>query len=129
MKYEPLIKDILKHTKRAGLTEETKSLEAALNMVKVVPKAINDMMIVRRLQNCEGKISRQEKLLMHGTLYCIECNPNERKPSTLQKSMELEVFLFQQVVIFAQIIGKKSQFSEPFFDYKSHIQVSIKEFF
>jgi hypothetical protein len=35
MKYELLIKDILKHTKRAGLTDEAKELEQALNIMKV----------------------------------------------------------------------------------------------
>lgn len=35
MKYELLIKDILKHTKRAGLTGEAEELEKALNIMKV----------------------------------------------------------------------------------------------
>lgn len=36
MKYELLIKDILKHTKRAGLTSEAEELEKALNIMKVI---------------------------------------------------------------------------------------------
>lgn len=36
MKYELLIKDILKHTKRAGLTEEGEELEKALNIMRVM---------------------------------------------------------------------------------------------
>lgn len=35
MKYELLIKDILKHTKRAGLIEEAEELERALNIMRV----------------------------------------------------------------------------------------------
>lgn len=35
MKYELLIKDILKHTKRAGLIAEAKELELSLNLLKV----------------------------------------------------------------------------------------------
>jgi hypothetical protein len=35
MKYELLIKDILKHTKRAGLIEEGEELERALNIMRV----------------------------------------------------------------------------------------------
>lgn len=35
MKYELLIKDILKHTKRAGLIEEGDELERALNIMRV----------------------------------------------------------------------------------------------
>lgn len=35
MKYELLIKDILKHTKRAGLTAEGDELKRALDIMKV----------------------------------------------------------------------------------------------
>lgn len=35
MKYELLIKDILKHTKRAGLIEEGDDLERALSIMRV----------------------------------------------------------------------------------------------
>lgn len=35
MKYELLIKDILKHTKRAGLIEDAEELERALNIMRV----------------------------------------------------------------------------------------------
>lgn len=35
MKYELLIKDILKHTKRAGLTAEADELKRALDIMKV----------------------------------------------------------------------------------------------
>jgi hypothetical protein len=43
MKYELLIKDILKHTKRAGLTEEAEVLEGALNIMKVSLLSINSI--------------------------------------------------------------------------------------
>lgn len=35
MKYELLIKDILKHTKRAGLTADAEELKKALDVMKV----------------------------------------------------------------------------------------------
>lgn len=35
MKYELIIRDILKHTKRAGLIEEGDELERALNIMRV----------------------------------------------------------------------------------------------
>lgn len=35
MKYELLIKDILKNTKRAGLIKEAEELELALNIMRV----------------------------------------------------------------------------------------------
>jgi len=48
MKYQLLLKDILKYTKRAG--EDPTSLEKAIEVMRVVPKAANDMMNVGRLQ-------------------------------------------------------------------------------
>lgn len=42
MKYELLIKDILKHTRRAGLMEDADELERALNIMKV--GLINDFL-------------------------------------------------------------------------------------
>ncbi|KAB0795880.1 hypothetical protein PPYR_09941 [Photinus pyralis] len=50
MKYQLLLKDILKHTERAGLRAEAESLKSALEVMIVVPKAANDMMDVGRLQ-------------------------------------------------------------------------------
>jgi len=124
MKYELLIKDILKHTKNAKLTEEAEELERALNILRVVPKAANDMMDVGRLQKFEGKITAQGKLLLHGTIFCIECNNAERNTSSMQKPKELQIFLFEQNIIFSDIIGKKTQFTNPSYIYKSHIQVN-----
>ena len=48
MKYQLLLKDILKYTKRSG--ESCDSLEDAIRVMHVVPKAANDMMNVGRLQ-------------------------------------------------------------------------------
>ena len=50
MKYELLLKDILKHTERAGITEEIPYLQDAIYVMRIVPKAANDMMDVGRLQ-------------------------------------------------------------------------------
>lgn len=142
MKYELLIKDILKHTKRAGLTAEAEELKKALDIMKVsvlpinlnnklkniflqiIPKAANDMMNVGRLQKFEGKITAQGKLLLHGTLICVETNNSvDRNASSIQKPKELQVFLFEQNIIFSDIVGKKTQFTNPTYIYKSHIQV------
>ncbi|KAG5678999.1 hypothetical protein PVAND_008608 [Polypedilum vanderplanki] len=124
MKYELLIKDILKHTKRAGLEDEAISLEKCLEIIKIVPKEINNMMILKRMANCEGFIQKTDKIIMHGTLCCIEFNQRYHRARTLQKPKDLKVFLFQQVIIFCDIIGKNSRFIEPTYNYKSHIQVN-----
>lgn len=81
------------------------------------------MMDVGRLQKFEGKITAQGKLLLHGTIYCVECINAERNTSSMQKPKELQIFLFEQNIIFSDIIGKKTQFTNPSYIYKSHIQV------
>ncbi|XP_055630894.1 triple functional domain protein [Toxorhynchites rutilus septentrionalis] len=125
MKYELLLKDILKHTQRAGLAEEIPGLKDAMHIMRVVPKAANDMMDVGRLQKFEGKITAQGKLLLHGPLYCVEGASNSDKNSyNSQKSKELHVFLFEQNIIFAEIVGKKTQFTSPNYIYKAQIQVN-----
>lgn len=53
MKYQLMLKDILKYTERAGLTAEIQPLREAYNMMVVVPKTANDMMDVSRLQGFE----------------------------------------------------------------------------
>lgn len=87
------------------------------------------MMDVGRLQKFEGKITAQGKLLLHGTIYCVECINSERNTSSMQKPKELQVFLFEQNIIFSDIIGKKTQFTNPSYIYKSHIQVGSMRYF
>lgn len=83
------------------------------------------MMDVGRLQKFEGKITAQGKLLLHGPLYCTEGITNvERNSSITIKPRELQVFLFEQNVIFSDIVGKKTQFVNPSYIYKNHIQVN-----
>lgn len=64
MKYELLLKDILKYTKRAGLQDEIETLSLACDVMRVVPKAANDMMDVGRLQRFEVKYFFY-KLILH----------------------------------------------------------------
>lgn len=51
MKYHLLLKDILKYTERAG--EPTDTLLAAMEVMKRIPKAANNMMEVGRIQGFE----------------------------------------------------------------------------
>lgn len=46
MKYELLIKDILKHTKRAGLIDEGIELERALNIMRVRIDTFNSLLFI-----------------------------------------------------------------------------------
>ncbi|XP_049828356.1 kalirin isoform X4 [Schistocerca gregaria] len=119
MKYQLLLRDIYKYTERAKLQNEIDSLRIALQVMQVVPKAANDMMDVGRLQGFDGKITAQGKLLLHGPLVCCEGNS-----AFNFKGKELHVFFFEQNVIFSEAVGKKTQFSNPVYIYKAHIQVN-----
>jgi len=61
MKYQLLLKDILKYTERMGLTEEIKTLRDATRVMHVVPKEANDMMNVGRLQGFDVSIIKHPK--------------------------------------------------------------------
>ncbi|XP_066961005.1 kalirin isoform X3 [Macrobrachium rosenbergii] len=119
MKYQLLLRDILKHTERAGLTQEVEPLKRALNIMIVVPKAANDMMNVGRLQGFDGKIMAQGKLLLYGPLTCCEGASGHNF-----RGKDLMVFLFEQSIIFSESGRKKNQFSNPVYAYKSHLQVN-----
>ncbi|KAL1516598.1 hypothetical protein ABEB36_000493 [Hypothenemus hampei] len=123
MKYQLMLKDILKYTERAGIRHEIEPLRAAYKIMVVVPKNANDMMDVGRLQGFEsGKITAQGKLLLHGPLVVSDL-PGQNPP-IIGKTKELQVFLFEQSVIFSDIVGKKTQFTSPQYIYKAHIQVN-----
>lgn len=144
MKYQLLLKDILKYTERAGLTAEAEALRAAYEIMIVVPKSANDMMDVGRLQGfdvrfffvslqksymrhftyLQGKITAQGKLLLHGPLICSDAQGGTS--SIIGKNKELQVFLFEQSIIFSEVVGKKTQFTSPQYIYKAHIQVLNK---
>ena len=70
MKYQLLLRDIHKHTERAGLTQEAESIKRALNIMIVVPKAANDMMNVGRLQGFDVSDERKRNMGWKGDLFC-----------------------------------------------------------
>lgn len=65
MKYQLLLKDLLKYTEKANLINELEDLRKACHIMRVVPKAANDMMNVGRLQGFDGKIMAQ------GNFFCL----------------------------------------------------------
>uniref|UniRef100_A0A3Q2EHA5 Trio Rho guanine nucleotide exchange factor a n=1 Tax=Cyprinodon variegatus TaxID=28743 RepID=A0A3Q2EHA5_CYPVA len=113
MKYQLLLKDFLKHSKKAGL--ECPDLEKAVELMCIVPKRCNDMMNVGRLQGFDGKIVAQGRLLLQDTF--MVSDPDGRMK-------ERRVFLFEQLVIFSEPLDKKKGFSLPGFLYKNSIKVS-----
>ena len=103
------------------MTDEAAAIESAFHVMTIVPNQANDMMDIGRLQGFEGKIVAQGKLLLHGPLLCTDdptSGPN-------YKLKEMTVFLFEQIIIFAETVGRKNQFTSPVYTYKAHIQVDI----
>ncbi|XP_029919326.1 triple functional domain protein isoform X2 [Myripristis murdjan] len=117
MKYQLLLKDFLKLSKKAGL--ESVELEKAVEVMCIVPKRCNDMMNVGRLQGFDGKIVAQGRLLLQDTF--LVADP---EGSLLGRMKERRVFLFEQLVIFSEPLDKKRGFSMPGFLYKNSIKVS-----
>lgn len=71
----------------------------------------------------QGKITAQGKLLLHGPLVCSDAQGGNS--SIVGKNKELQVFLFEQSIIFSEAVGKKTQFTSPQYIYKAHIQVNL----
>lgn len=126
MKYQLLLSDLLKYTQKAGLQKEVEDLQKAVHIMHVVPKTANDMMMVSRLQNFEGKISAQGKLLQQGLLLVADIflNHDMNINYTTIKLKERQVFLFEQIIIFSESVGQKTQFSYSNYLYKNHLQVN-----
>ncbi|XP_030003268.1 triple functional domain protein isoform X7 [Sphaeramia orbicularis] len=117
MKYQLLLKDFLKHSKKAGL--ESMELEKAVEVMCIVPKRCNDMMNVGRLQGFDGKIVAQGRLLLQDTFMV-----SDPEGGLLGRMKERRVFLFEQLVIFSEPLDKKKGFSLPGFLYKNSIKIS-----
>lgn len=75
---------------------------------------------IGQLQNFDGQITAQGKLLMQGTLLCTEERSNKKS-----NEQQLQVFLFDKCIIFASIVSKKKQFQYPLYDYKAHFQLNV----
>uniref|UniRef100_A0A670YJH9 Kalirin RhoGEF kinase n=1 Tax=Pseudonaja textilis TaxID=8673 RepID=A0A670YJH9_PSETE len=100
-KYQLLLKDFLKYSEKAGL--DCSETEKAVELMCLVPKRCNDMMNLGRLQGFEGKLAAQGKLLQQDTFYVTE-----QDSGGLSRPKERRVFLFEQIVIFSELLRKGS---------------------
>ncbi|XP_061050258.1 kalirin isoform X5 [Eubalaena glacialis] len=100
-KYQLLLKDFLRYSEKAGL--ECSDIEKAVELMCLVPKRCNDMMNLGRLQGFEGTLTAQGKLLQQDTFYVIELDA-----SMQSRTKERRVFLFEQIVIFSELLRKGS---------------------
>ncbi|XP_037542667.1 kalirin [Nematolebias whitei] len=114
-KYQLLMKDFLKFSLKAGL--DCEQIEKAVEFMSEVPKLCNDMMNLGRLQGYEGKLTNQGKLLQQETFFV-----SEQDAGVLSRSKERRVFLFEQIVIFSELLRKGS--STPGYQFKKSIKVS-----
>lgn len=106
MKYQLILKDILKYTERAGL--DATQLRKAYEVMCVVPKDANDMMQFGRLQGYTGKITAVGKLLLQDTLLVAEMSGGGSSSKGNQlKFKERRVFLFEQIILFSEMTEKK----------------------
>ncbi|KAK1173411.1 triple functional domain protein-like isoform X2 [Acipenser oxyrinchus oxyrinchus] len=117
MKYQLLLKDFLKYSKKVGV--DTSELEKAVEVMCIVPKRCNDMMNVGRLQGFDGKIVAQGRLLLQDTFLV-----SDQDSGLLARMKERRVFLFEQIVIFSEPLDRKKGFSVPGYLYKNSIKVS-----
>uniref|UniRef100_A0A3Q3QAW6 Uncharacterized protein n=1 Tax=Monopterus albus TaxID=43700 RepID=A0A3Q3QAW6_MONAL len=114
-KYQLLLKDFLKYTSKAGL--DCEEIEKAVELMSLVPKRCNDMVNLGRLQGYEGKLTSQGKLLQQETFFVLE-----QDGGVLSRSKERRVFLFEQIIIFSELLRKGS--NNPGYQFKNSIKVS-----
>jgi hypothetical protein len=120
MKYQLMLKEIKKYMGKEKI--DCKNLDRAIEIMVTVPKNADDMMNVGRLQGFEGRITAQGRLLLQDTLLVYE--PDGQKNSKQTKFKERRVFLFQQIIIFSEMIGSNKKFTSPRYIYKCDIKVN-----
>lgn len=124
-KYHMLLEAIVKYSQRAGCTEEAEALSKAFLVMTIVPNQANDMMDIGRLQGFEGKITAQGKLLHRGPLVALDNFDTKNKEKDTKPIMKpFTCFLFEQIMIFSETVGKKTQFTSPVYVYKAHFLVN-----
>ncbi|XP_035770529.1 kalirin-like [Neolamprologus brichardi] len=114
-KYQLLLK--VTHSLSLSRKKMPKSISKAVDLMSQVPKLCNDMMNLGRLQGFEGKLTSQGKLLQQETFFVTV-----QDAGVLSRSKERRVFLFEQIVIFSELLRKGS--STPGYQFKKSIKVS-----
>ncbi len=122
MKYQLMLKEIKKYMEKEG--KDCGSINKAIAIMVTVPKNADDMMNVGRLQGFEGRITAQGRLLMQDTLLVHEPEDIKQKKIKEIKLKERRVFLFQQIIIFSEMIGSTKKFSSPRYIFKNDMKVN-----
>ncbi|KAF9800361.1 hypothetical protein SFRURICE_015871 [Spodoptera frugiperda] len=120
-KYHLLVKKILAYSEQGNAPPHVvAALREAVECTDIIPKNANNMMDVGRLQGFAGNITAQGKLLIQELMTVSDLSGGN------DKGKELQVFLFEQCIIFSEAVGKKSMYSSPTYNYKAHIQVRFR---
>jgi triple functional domain protein len=149
MKYQLMLKEIRKYMEKES--KDCTTINRAIDIMITVPKNADDMMNVGRLQGFEGRITAQGRLLLQDSLLVQEpddlatwssssasnsssnsigvLNAKKSKEKQQEKSnkelKERKVFLFQQIIIFSEMIGSASKkFTSPRYIYKCDMKVN-----
>jgi hypothetical protein len=123
MKYQLMLKEIKKYMMKEG--KDCTTIDRAIAIMVTVPKNADDMMNVGRLQGFEGRITAQGRLLMQDTVLVQEPEDGSKKKKDVQiKLKERRVFLFQQIIIFSEMIGSTKKFTSPRYVFKCDMKVN-----
>ena len=85
-----------------------------------------------RLQKYDGSITAQGKLLHKGPLSVLDTFSNAQNANSSTgppKMKDFNCFLFEQSMIFAETVGKKTTQTSYYYEYKAHFLVSQVIFF
>jgi hypothetical protein len=124
MRYQLLLKEILKSTERMG--DESRAIRSALQVMIDVPRQANDMMNVGRIKDLPTNVHQLGELKLQDMLSVSEPISKETKDAkeVEKKLKERRVFLFQQAMVFCEEIPAKDKYSSPNYIYKYDLKIN-----
>lgn len=126
MRYQLLLREILKSTERMG--DESRAIRSALQVMIDVPQQANDMMNVGRIKDLPTNVHQLGELKLQDMLNVSEPLTSKDTKDIEKKFKERRAFLFQQSMIFCDEIPAKDKYSSPNYIYKYELKV-YKEFY
>jgi hypothetical protein len=124
MRYQLLLKEILKSTERMG--DDPRAIRSALQVMIEVPTQANDMMNVGRVKDLPGNVHALGALKLQDILAVSEPISKETKDAkeAEKKLKDRRVFLFQQAIAFCDEIPAKDKYSSPNYIYKYELKIN-----
>ncbi|CAF2741288.1 unnamed protein product [Rotaria sp. Silwood2] len=122
MRYQLLLKEILKSTERMG--DESRAIRSALQVMIEVPQQANDMMNVGRIKDLPTNVHQLGELKLQDMLSVSDPISSKESKDIEKKFKERRVFLFQQSMIFCDEIPAKDKYSSPNYIYKYELKIN-----